>query len=195
MGMFLRRSRVTRDPLAVAMSGVRLGERVLQIGVDDARLVGQIAAKTGLSGAAACVVADQAQAASAKAGADRAGVLMDIDVAAPGELPHPDGAFDVTIVHSAAGRLASFDETVRRRLLGEAARVLRTGGRIIVIEGGTQAGLRSLLRPAPAAQAAYNAAGGVLAGLRAAGFSPVRELGDREGLRFVEGLKAVPAGQ
>ncbi len=65
--MFLRRSTHARDPLAVAMSGVRLGERVLQVGVDDARLVGLIAAKTGLSGSAACVVADEQQAAKAKA--------------------------------------------------------------------------------------------------------------------------------
>ena len=47
-----------------------------------------------------------------------------------------------------------------------------------------------MLHPVPSAQAAYDAAGGVLANLRTAGFSPVRELGDREGLRFAEGLKA-----
>ena len=49
--MFLRRSKHTRNPLAVAMSGVRLGERVLQVGVDDARLVGLIASKTAGSAA------------------------------------------------------------------------------------------------------------------------------------------------
>jgi SAM-dependent methyltransferase len=190
MGMFLRRSRDARDPLAVAMSGVRLGERVLQVGIDDERLVGQIAAKTGLSGAAACVVADAGQAAKAKAGADRAGVLMDISIAAPGELPHPDGGFDVAVVHSASGLLASLDAAARSKLFSESTRVLRPGGRIVVIEPGTQAGLRSMLRRAPAAQAPYDASGGTLAGLRAAGFSAVRELGDREGLRFAEGLKA-----
>lgn len=187
--MFLRRSRDTRDPLAVAMSGVRLGERVLQVGVDDARLVGQIAAKTGLSGAAACVVADAQQAAKAKGGADQAGVLVDIDVAPLGALPHPDSGFDVAVVHSASGLLSSLDAPARRTLLSESARVLRAGGRIIVIEPGTRTGLRSMLRPVPSSQAPYDAAGGVIADLRAAGFSPVRELGDREGLRFAEGLK------
>jgi hypothetical protein len=189
MGMFLRRSKHTRDPLAVAMSGVRLGERVLQVGVDDARLVGLIAAKAGLSGSAACVVADQQQASRAKSGADRAGVLIDIAVMPGGTLPHPDGGFDVTVVHSVSGLLASMEASMRRTLLGESSRVLRAGGRIIVIEPGTRTGLGSMLRPVPPAQAPYDAAGGIAADLRAAGFSAVRELGDREGLRFAEGLK------
>ncbi len=191
--MFLRRSRDTRDPLPVAMSGVRLGEHVLQVGVDDARLVGQIAAKTGLSGTAAVVVADAQQAAKAKEGADEVGVLMDIAVVPSGALPHPDGGFDLAVIHSASGRLASLEASARRMLLDESARVLRPGGRILVIEPGTRTGLRSMLRPAPSLQAPYDAAGGALADLRAAGFSPVRELGDREGLRFAEGLK--PGGQ
>jgi demethylmenaquinone methyltransferase/2-methoxy-6-polyprenyl-1,4-benzoquinol methylase len=195
MGMFLRRSKQSRDPLAVAMSGVRLGERVLQVGVDDAHLVGQIAAKTGLSGAAASVVADAQQAARAKAGADQAGVLIDISVAASGEVPHPDRSFDVAVVHSASSLLATLDAAVRLKLLTESARVLRPGGRIIVIEPGTRTGFRSVLRRVPPAQALYDGAGGILADLRSAGFSPVRELGDREGLRFAEGLKPGPSAQ
>jgi ubiquinone/menaquinone biosynthesis C-methylase UbiE len=190
MSLFLRRSKQTRDPLTVAMCGVRLGERVLQIGVDDARLVGLIAAKTGLSGSAACVVADQQQASKAKSGADQAGVLVDIAVVPAGTLPHPDAGFDVTVIHSVSGLLASLEASTRGTLLSESARVLRPGGRIIVIEPGTRTGLSSVLHPVPAAQAPYDAAGGTLADLRAAGFSPVRELADQEGLRFAEGLRA-----
>jgi ubiquinone/menaquinone biosynthesis C-methylase UbiE len=189
MGLFLRRSGATRDPLSVAMSGVRLGERVLQVGVDDARLVGQIAAKTGLSGEAACVVTDAQQAALAKSGGDQAGVLIDIAVAAAGTVPHPDGSFDVAVVHSASAMLARLDASTRQALLRDAARVLRPGGRIIVIEPGTPTGLRSLLKTVPASQSSYDAAGGVLDDLRGAGFGPVRSLGDKEGLRFAEGLK------
>jgi ubiquinone/menaquinone biosynthesis C-methylase UbiE len=195
MGMFLRRSTHVRDPLAVAMSGVRLGERVLQVGVDDARLVGLIAAKTGLSGSAACVVADEQQAAKAKGGADQAGVLMEIAVVPAGTLPHPDHAFDVAVIHSVSGLLASLDAPARRALLAESARTLRAGGRILVIEPGTRTGLRSMFKPVPPSQATYDAGGGALADLRVAGFSPVRELGDREGLRFAEGIKAGGGGQ
>ena len=52
-----------------------------------------------------------------------------------------------------------------------------------------------MFKPVPPSQATYDAGGGALADLRAAGFSPVRELGDREGLRFAEGIKAGGGGQ
>jgi hypothetical protein len=48
--MFLRQSSVGREPLAVAMSGVRMGERVLQIGMDTPAVTGLLGAKPGLSG-------------------------------------------------------------------------------------------------------------------------------------------------
>jgi hypothetical protein len=38
--------------------------------------------------------------------------------------------------------------------------------------------------------AQYEAAGGTAAALEAAGFRAVRTLGDRQGYRFIEGLKA-----
>ena len=53
--MFLRKTK-QRDPLPVTMSGVRMGERLLQVGGDAAALAGALAAKVGLSGAAAIVV-------------------------------------------------------------------------------------------------------------------------------------------
>ena len=49
--MFLRKSRL--EPLPVTMSAVRMGERVLQVGIDDATIAAAIAAKVGLSGNAA----------------------------------------------------------------------------------------------------------------------------------------------
>ncbi len=42
---FLRKSNLVRLP--VVMSGVKMGERVLQIGIDDPSLAGAIAAKVG----------------------------------------------------------------------------------------------------------------------------------------------------
>ena len=57
--MFLRKSRVERDPLAVTMSGVRLGERALQIGEGDVRVMTLIAARTGLTGRAVIVLLDE----------------------------------------------------------------------------------------------------------------------------------------
>jgi len=190
MGIFLRRSRDTRDPLAVAMSGVRLGERALQVGVDDERLVGQLAAKTGLSGTATCVVADDQAAARARKGADKVGVHVDIVVAAPPSIPLPDGAFDVVIIHSVSGLLSSLEPAARAGLLAESARVLRPAGRVVAIETGEKSGLGALLRPIPAFQMSYDQKGGTVVSLEQAGFAPVRILGDREGLKFTEGLRS-----
>ena len=54
---FLRKSTLERLP--VAMTGVRMGERALQLGIEDPSLVGAIAAKVGLSGHAVIVVRDE----------------------------------------------------------------------------------------------------------------------------------------
>ena len=192
--MFFRRSKNTRDPLAVAMIGVRLGERVLQIGVDDPKVIGLLAAKAGMSGTAASVVPDDAGARRVKGGADDAGVLVDTAVTPFGSpLPHDSGSFDVAIIHSVSGLLASLDASARDALLREVGRVVRPGGRAIVIEAGAQTGLASILRGAPAAQASFDQAGGAPAALKDAGFFPVRPLGDSEGLKFSEGLRPAPA--
>ena len=99
--------RLDIDPLAVSMSGVKLGERLLQIGVDDAALAGQIAAKTGLSGSASHAVATDHDAVRVNRGAKKAGVLVEVRVTPLDHLPFDDGAFDLVVIHSASGQLAS----------------------------------------------------------------------------------------
>ncbi len=182
--------RLDIDPLAVSMAGVKLGERLLQIGIDDAALAGQLAAKTGLSGTAAHVVASDGEAVRVNRGAKKAGVLVDVRVGHLYRLPFDDGAFDLVVIHSAGAQLASAAHDKRVAVLRDALRVLRPGGRLLAIEAGTPTGLRSMLRSTPGAQAAYDAAGGTAAALREAGFAAVRDLGDREGLKFAEGVKA-----
>ena len=61
MRMFLRQTTVGREPLAIAMSGVRLGERLLQIGIDTPLVTSLLAAKPGLSGESSIVVVDEAE--------------------------------------------------------------------------------------------------------------------------------------
>jgi SAM-dependent methyltransferase len=182
--------RLDIDPLSVSMAGVKLGERLLQIGVDDATLAGQLAAKTGLSGTAAHMVSNDAEAARVQRGAKKVGVLVDVRVGLLDRLPFDDGAFDLVVIHSTSGQLASATLDNRVAVLRDAWRVLRPGGRLLALEAGTPTGLRSMLRSTPGAQAAYDAAGGTPAALRDAGFAAVRDLGDREGLKFAEGPKA-----
>jgi len=82
MRMFLRKAAVERDPLPVTMSGVRMGELVLQIGINDPRIAGAIAVKAGLSGHAAVAVRDAEAAERARRGAVAAGALIDVQATA-----------------------------------------------------------------------------------------------------------------
>jgi SAM-dependent methyltransferase len=174
---FLRKSSLERLP--VVMSGVRLGERALQIGIDDPSLVGAIAAKVGLSGHAAVAVGEERQAEKARAAGARAGALIDVQVAPLAALPFPDASFDVVVVYS-GGVNMPLGEADGIAMLRDAHRVLRGGGRIVIIEGG--GGFAARLRRPGDAVPALNALG-------AAGFKAARPLAEREGYRFLEGLK------
>jgi SAM-dependent methyltransferase len=166
--MFFLRKAKQREELPVTMTGVRMGERALQIGIDEPSLVGAIAAKVGLSGHAAVAVADDAAAATARAAAEKAGVLVDLQVAPLHALPFPADSFDVVVVHARSGWLSALDEAGRQAVLLEVHRVLRGGGRMVAIEapGGTAADALPL-----------------------AGFRAARVLAERDGYRFAEGLK------
>jgi SAM-dependent methyltransferase len=184
--MFFRKSTIA--PLPVTMSGVRMGERVLQIGIDDPSHVGAMAAKVGLSGNAAIAVSDEAAASRARTALATAGVLADLQVTTFQTLPFADYAFDVIVVHSMKGLLADLAPERRSALLTESLRVLRPGGRLVVIEAGDQSGLKAWLQSARHNET-YEAAGGTVAALQSAGFKPVRVVGEREGYRFIEALR------
>ena len=189
MRRFLRKSSVGSEPLSVTMSGVRLGERALQIGLDDPNIAALIAAKTGMTGQASLVVGDEVGAASARDAVAEAGGLGEVHVVgALHLLPFADDTYDLVVVHTARGLLASLPRDVRERLLTECRRVLRAGGRLIALEAGAQTGFRSLFGGARP-DLGYERAGGTVAALETAGFRPVRMLGDRQGYRFIEGLK------
>lgn len=183
--MFLRKSRV--EPLQVTMSAVRMGERVLQIGIDDPAIVSALAAKVGLSGYAAVAVTAEADAARARDAAAGAGVLIDVNVSTLSTLPFEDGRFDLVVVHAGQGIVSSLDAAARQATAREWHRVLRTGGRIMTIEPGPQSGLKGLMRQRHTSE--YESSGGIVATLEAAGFRPVRVLAEREGLKFAEGVK------
>ena len=189
MRRFLRKSTTEREPLAIAMIGVRMGDRVLQIGLGEPRLTSVLAAKPGLSGQAAIVVRDQHEAERARAIASDAGLLIDVHVAPMSALPLLESTFDVVVVHNAASALATLETRARTQALTEGRRVLRAGGRLIALEPGTPTGLRAVLNRGPAPNPDYEAAGGTAAVLAAAGFRAVRLLADRDGYRFFEGLK------
>ena len=173
----------------MAMSGVRMGERLLQIGVDDASVLGSLAAKVGISGHAAIVALDQRSADRARVGVAEASALADVSVTNDGSLPFAGESFDVAIVHGVSGLLTVMSDDVRARLLSQVLHSTRGGGRVIVTEAGERSGLKAMLAPGPKKDEAYERSGGTVAALERAGFRPVRLLADRDGIRFIEGLK------
>src|SRR5688572_6392570 len=119
---FLRKSTLERLP--VAMTGVRMGERALQLGIDDPSLAGAIAAKVGLSGYAAIVVREEREAAKARSAAEKAGALVEVQVQPSAALPFENDSFDVIVVHAASRRSGSFEDAAATATMREARRVL-----------------------------------------------------------------------
>jgi ubiquinone/menaquinone biosynthesis C-methylase UbiE len=184
MRMFLRQTTIGREPLAIAMSGVRMGERLLQIGMDTPVVTALLAAKPGLSGESSMVVPDDATAVSAKRAAEKAGALVNIKVQNLEGLPFDQHSLDLVIIHNRNGQLASLSDTQRSRTLQEIRRVLRSGGRVVVLDKGTPSGLAAIFQP----KREPDAATATVKALETAGFRSVRPLGDRDGYSFVEGL-------
>jgi SAM-dependent methyltransferase len=110
---------------------------------------------------------------------EKAGALVDLRVTPLQSLPFDADAFDVVVVHGMRGLVTTLDEGARAAMLREAHRVLRVGGRVILIEPGPGGGL-------------FGAKGANTdpAALGTAGFKATRVLAQREGYTFTEGLKA-----
>lgn len=179
--MALFRKLPTADALLTSMVGVSLGDRLLQLGCGDGRLFALLAAKVGLTGRACATDASAVGVARGRQAAARAGVLVEVTTGAYDALPHEADAFDVVVIHDV---LATLGPAARAACLREVARVLRPGGRTVVVETLS----RGLFRRRPPADPSY-ASGGAVAALQEAGFVAVRTLSEREGYRFVEGVK------
>jgi ubiquinone/menaquinone biosynthesis C-methylase UbiE len=173
------------DPLQVAMTGVRMGEKYLQIFCSDPTLTRGLATKVGLSGMAALAAPDETHAARARAAGAKSGALIDVTVDALSDLAWPDATFDMVVIDNTAGAFSDRPRDDRRAALAAAHRVLRQGGRVEIIErlGG------GLFSGTPSVAAEYVQDGGAEGVLQAAGFKPVRTLAEKDGFRFVEGLK------
>ena len=169
------------EPLILAMTALRMGDRLLVMGCAEPKGVALFATKVGLTGRACAVDEDMAHTASAAQAAERQGALLETFTAPVTMLPFDHGSFDVVIVHHLL-RLVQPDRRVAA--LAEAARVLRTGGRCVVVEASRRGGLAALFGGGSSL-----AAGDVEALMSSAVFRGVRTLAGREGLVFVEGGK------
>lgn len=178
MGWF--RAAPPGDPLVVAMTGVKLGDRLLIMGGSHTKTVGQLALKPGISGRA--VIVDETESLSTRAAeaATAEGALIESETAPLTMLPFDDNSFDLVVVNHA---LAKVPEARRNQALTEARRVLRDGGRVVAIEPAQRGGLAALV------SSGTLPSGDIERELTTAGFRAVRTLAEREGLAFIEGAK------
>jgi SAM-dependent methyltransferase len=163
--------------LALAMTGIKLGERLLYAGSGTPALFGTLAGKVGLTGRAAAVAEQRDEvAALTQAGVD-AGTLVEVERAAPTSLPFDADSFDLVVVDATSGSLNDAG-----KWLPQVLRVLRVGGRLIVAERTGGGFLGGLLKAGGHSGAASHM-------LEATGCRPARVIADRDGWRFTEGLK------
>jgi ubiquinone/menaquinone biosynthesis C-methylase UbiE len=169
--------------LFVGMLDVRLGDRVAQIGCAHGGRLAALAGKVGLSGRAVAVVPDEASAERARKGAEQGGVLVEIETGTPTSLPLEDAGFDLAVIDDTAGLLSTAPPATRAGTLKEVLRILRPGGRVMVVATAGRGGLASLFAGQPTRSVDPEP------WLESDGFRAVRRLAEREHLIFVEGLK------
>lgn len=159
------------EPLAVTMAGVKLGDRFLSVGVRDPKLIAALAVKAGLTGRACATDAEGARATSAAAAIEGEGALIEVTAAPWDALPFDASSFDVALVRDVVSMLAPAERT---RCAAEVLRVLRGGGRVVVVEGTKRTRLAGDVLTAP---------------FTGAGFAAVRVIAEADHMIFVEGIK------
>ena len=172
--------------LELSMAGLKLGKSVLQIYGSDHGLIAALAKVVGLSGQAYAVAKTQQDAEAFERGAAVAGVLVEIKVAGLAALPFDNDSFDLVVIKQVLGGLTQNDRVL---CLQQALRVLKAGGRCLVVDPAMRGGLGALLSR-QSLDPRYIEGGGAQRALEHEGFQGIRLLAEHDGLRFVEGAKS-----
>ncbi len=167
---------------AVSMVGARPGDSVLFCGAGRPDMAGAVGAVTGLNGQTTVVDRVDGAAARVAAGAAAAGALVDFEDAPLTMLPFDSGRWDVAVIVDGLPALGGTATTV----LSETVRVVRPGGRVVVIDRVSRPGLFGLFRTPETSVAPAEAITGALT---ATGLRGVRLLAEADGVRFFEGTK------
>jgi ubiquinone/menaquinone biosynthesis C-methylase UbiE len=176
----LRKAKGQPEQGAVAMLGIKPGDRVLVLGAGRPALAGAIGVVTGLNGQTT-VVAREAGAEDQinKAAAD-AGALVDFVSAPVTMLPTDSQAFDMAVLPAGLAALGTDAPLV----LAEAIRSVRPGGRVSICEPLPRQGLFRLAQTVPLTNPKD-----VVARLTAAGLRAARHLGSLDGTAYFEAAK------
>ena len=164
------------------MTAVKLRDRFLSVGLRDIPLIAAVAAKSGLTGRACGVDADDARVAAAGEAIEREGALVEVTRAPFDMWPYGESSFDIALI---AHLLPSLTPDVRASCVREVLRVLRPGGRAVVIEPAARGGFGALI----AGRGSVPTYEGPVKALQHAGFAAVRQLAETNGVSYVEGIR------
>ncbi len=175
------------DPLAleVSMAGLKLGSSLLQLGLSNEDMLTTLTKVVGISGESVVAVETDAEVRRVNDIAGNAGVLIDVQKARLSSLPFDSEKFDVVVANDLIG-----DMRINERVLclQQILQVLKPNGRCLVIEAAPRGGLGALFSQR-SLDRTYVAYGGAEGALKAEGFRAVRQLAEREGKRYIEGMK------
>jgi SAM-dependent methyltransferase len=172
-GWLKRRSPV--PPSFLAMIGPRASDEVLFLGAKNPALAAEVGTVTRLNGRTVVVGRGADAAKRAERAETQAGAILEFVEAPFTALPFDAATFHIVVLTEVDWKTAE-----HTAWLAEAARVLRPGGRIIIVEAlpGRGAG-----QSAPATDV-------VQARLTASGFIAARRLAQTDGMIYYEGRKA-----
>lgn len=179
--MKLFRSGLSPHHTALAMIGARPGHTVVVFGAGDPALAAELALVTGLNGRTVVADSRDQTRASVAAAAEHAGALLDFELLTGGELPIERGTVDLVVLQQHFGAVGGGGE---HGILGEALRLVRSGGRVVAIEGERR---RARLFGSPPPPGISGDA--IVSRFSGAGMIAARVLAESEGVVYVEGRK------
>jgi ubiquinone/menaquinone biosynthesis C-methylase UbiE len=165
-----RRARLRRE--TVELAALQPGAHVLEVGCGTGDVALAASRRLGASGAVYGIDPSAEMIAVARAKAERAGLAADFQIGVIESLPFPDSSFDVVL---SSLMMHHLPDELKRRGLAEIARVLKPGGRLVIVDFKRPASRRGWIASRLSLHGALReGVQDLLDLLRAAGFSHVQ---------------------